>query len=81
MLGDAACSIRGEKDAAKFKDYLLPLLSSNANPMPWTMRSTVWPRSLGIGQSGRRSFRTTKVYFASICRRKPGGVSSAVVKP
>ena len=23
---DAACSIRGEKDAAKFKDYLLPLL-------------------------------------------------------
>ena len=26
MLRDAACSIRGEKDAAKFKDYLLPLL-------------------------------------------------------
>ena len=26
MLWDAACSIRGEKDAAKFKDYLLPLL-------------------------------------------------------
>ncbi|HVU46939.1 MAG TPA: N-6 DNA methylase [Terracidiphilus sp.] len=26
MLWDAACSVRGEKDAAKFKDYLLPLL-------------------------------------------------------
>lgn len=26
MLWDAACLIRGEKDAAKFKDYLLPLL-------------------------------------------------------
>ena len=26
MLWDAACSIRGEKDAAKFMDYLLPLL-------------------------------------------------------
>ena len=26
MLWDAACSIRGEKDATKFKDYLLPLL-------------------------------------------------------
>jgi type I restriction enzyme M protein len=26
MLWDAACSIRGEKDAAKFRDYLLPLL-------------------------------------------------------
>ena len=26
MLWDAACSIRGERDAAKFKDYLLPLL-------------------------------------------------------
>lgn len=26
MLWDAACSIRGEKDAAKFKDYLLPLM-------------------------------------------------------
>ena len=26
MLWDAACSIRGAKDAAKFKDYLLPLL-------------------------------------------------------
>ena len=26
MLWDAACSIRGDKDAAKFKDYLLPLL-------------------------------------------------------
>ncbi|HEX8717219.1 MAG TPA: helix-turn-helix domain-containing protein, partial [Gemmatimonadaceae bacterium] len=24
MLWDAACSIRGEKDAARFKDYLLP---------------------------------------------------------
>ncbi|MEA3245093.1 MAG: N-6 DNA methylase [Gemmatimonadota bacterium] len=26
MLWDAACSIRGEKEAAKYKDYLLPLL-------------------------------------------------------
>ncbi|MGH7177331.1 MAG: N-6 DNA methylase, partial [Tepidisphaeraceae bacterium] len=26
MLWDAACRIRGEKDAPKFKDYLLPLL-------------------------------------------------------
>ena len=26
MLWDAACSIRGEKDASKFKDFLLPLL-------------------------------------------------------
>ena len=26
MLWDAACSIRGEQDAPKFKDYLLPLL-------------------------------------------------------
>lgn len=26
MIWDAACSIRGEKDAPKFKDYLLPLL-------------------------------------------------------
>lgn len=26
MLWDAACSIRGEKDAPKFKDYILPLL-------------------------------------------------------
>ena len=26
MLWDAACSIRGEKDAPKFKDYLLPLI-------------------------------------------------------
>jgi type I restriction enzyme M protein len=26
MLWDAACSIRGEKDAAKFKDYLMPLV-------------------------------------------------------
>jgi len=26
MLWDAACSIRGEKDAPKFKDYLLPML-------------------------------------------------------
>jgi type I restriction enzyme M protein len=26
MLWDAACSVRGDKDAPKFKDYLLPLL-------------------------------------------------------
>lgn len=26
MLWDAACSIRGEKDAPKFKDYIIPLL-------------------------------------------------------
>lgn len=26
MLWDAACSIRGEKDASKFKDFLLPLV-------------------------------------------------------
>lgn len=26
MLWDAACSVRGEKDAPKFKDYILPLL-------------------------------------------------------
>lgn len=26
MLWDAACSIRGEKDATKFKDYLLPMV-------------------------------------------------------
>lgn len=26
MLWDAACSIRGEKEAAKFKDYLLPMV-------------------------------------------------------
>lgn len=26
MLWDAACSIRGEKDAPKFKDYILPVL-------------------------------------------------------
>lgn len=26
MLWDAACSVRGEKDAPRFKDYLLPLL-------------------------------------------------------
>lgn len=26
MLWDAACKVRGEKDAPKFKDYLLPLL-------------------------------------------------------
>lgn len=26
MLWDAACSIRGEKDAPKFKDYLLPMV-------------------------------------------------------
>ena len=26
MLWDAACSIRGEQDASKFKDYLLPLV-------------------------------------------------------
>ena len=26
MLWDAACSIPGKKDAAKFEDYLLPLL-------------------------------------------------------
>jgi type I restriction enzyme M protein len=26
MFWDAACSIRGEKDAPRFKDYLLPLL-------------------------------------------------------
>ena len=26
MLWDAACSIRGAQEAAKFKDYLLPLL-------------------------------------------------------
>ena len=26
MLWDAACSIRGEKDAPKFKDYILPLI-------------------------------------------------------
>jgi type I restriction enzyme M protein len=26
MLWDAACKIRGEKDAPKFKDYILPLV-------------------------------------------------------
>ncbi len=26
MLWDAACSIRGQQDAPKFKDYILPLL-------------------------------------------------------
>src|SRR3546814_14558366 len=26
MLCDTACQVRGEKDAPKFKDYLLPLL-------------------------------------------------------
>ena len=26
MLWSAACSIRGEKDAPKFKDYILPLI-------------------------------------------------------
>ena len=46
MLWDAACSIRGEKDAARFKDYLLPLLySSNACPMSSTMRSSVSQRN------------------------------------
>ena len=34
MLWDAACSIRGEKDAAKFKDYLLPLLFLRRKSQP-----------------------------------------------
>ena len=32
-IWDAACSIRGAKDAPKFKDYILPLISPSACAM------------------------------------------------
>lgn len=45
MLWDAACSIRGEKDAARFKDYLLPLLFLNASRTYSTTKSRAWPKT------------------------------------
>lgn len=40
MLWDAACSIRGEKDAPKFKDYLLPLLFLKRLPLELDRRGS-----------------------------------------
>jgi len=41
MLWEAACSIRGEKDAAKFKDYLLPLLFLKRWAVPCRVRAAL----------------------------------------
>jgi len=37
-IWDAACSIRGAKDAPKFKDYILPLIFTLENPDARTPR-------------------------------------------
>ena len=49
MLWDAACSIRGEKDAAKFKDYLHPLLFSTTAVRCLSTEIGVWPRNTATG--------------------------------
>src|SRR6266498_3921980 len=60
MLWDAACSIRGEKDAPKFKDYILALLEEEAKgttqPSQRLVRLYIPPEARWGVVSGRVAF-------------------------
>ena len=76
MLWDAACSIRGERDAAKFKDYLLPLLFLKRLSDVFDDEIERLAEDFGDRQSRRRSRRATTTCCASTSRGRLGGVWS-----
>ena len=81
MLWDAACSIRGEKDAPKFKDYLLPLLflkrlSDVFDDEIERLVEEYGDREIAL----ERSPKTTTNCCASTCHRKHAGASSVAAK-
>ena len=81
MLWDAACSIRGEKDAPKFKDYLLPLLFLKRLSDVFDDEIERLAEEYGDRESREgRSLRATTSCFATTCLRRPVGVSSAAAK-
>ncbi len=73
MFWDAACSIRGEKDAAKFKDYPLPLLFLKHLSDVFddgAPRRGVWRPCHGSGNRRKRSLATA---ILSAARSPVGG--------
>ena len=74
MLWDSACSIRGEKDAAKFKDYLLPLLFLKRLSDVFDDEIERLAQEFGDRvQSRRKSLRATTTCCDYICRQRPDG--------
>jgi hypothetical protein len=81
MLWDAACSIRGEKDAAKFKNYLLPLLFLKRLSDVFDDEIDRLAEEYGERDTALEIAETDHDLLRSTCRpRRPrrGGLSSAV---
>jgi len=80
MLWDAACSIRGEKDAAKFKDYLLPLLFLKRLSDVFDDEIERLGEEYGDRDIALEIAESDPISCASICRPKPVGASSAAAR-
>jgi len=73
MLWDAACSIRGEKDAPKFKDYILPLLFIKRLSDVFDDEIQRLSETYGTARPPSKSWRTTTRLSVSTFRPKPAG--------
>jgi type I restriction enzyme M protein len=81
MLWDAACSIRGEKDAAKFKDYLLPLLFLKRLSDVFDDEITRVAEEYGNRKTALETQNPTIHFCASIFLPRRARASSAGAKP
>ena len=73
MLWSAACSIRGEKDAPKFKDYILPLVFIKRLSDVFEDEIARLAETTATGRRRAKSSKPTTDSSASTSRRKPAG--------
>src|SRR3546814_810519 len=73
MLWDAACQVRGEKDAPKFKDYLLPLLFIKRLSDVFDDEVQRLTETYGDRDTALPSSTPTRRWSASTCHPKPAG--------
>jgi len=58
-IWDAACSIRGAKDAPKYKDYILPLIFTKRLCDVFDIGASSW----GSGNAGTKKAKTVRQWF------------------
>ncbi len=80
MLWDAACAIRGEKDAPKFKDYILPLLFLKRLSDVFEDELKRLAEEYGDAQRRRNRRSAIIASCAFMFRRKRAGPSSPAAK-
>jgi len=73
MLWDAACSIRGEKDAPKFKDYILSTAFIKRLSDVFDDEIQRLSETYGDRKTASKSWRTTTRLSVSTFRPKPAG--------